>query len=243
MNECYSYKDILFGLYSEYIKLQEQLNYLNKYVLLEENDLCNVRFFLTDSITEDQVKMLCYLYNKKTKLVKLLEKINNVKYANLKASYVDEIDGIYEILQYPDVVDKDKQHEFSQSVWYILNTDFGKNFKYIYNGVGYDFKPFLSVNSCGVSTYLNNVGILDFNTSIDSYLHAYSANGKLCKEKMEFMLNMVFSKKRFPEYYQNLIEGCETFGKDVSIYGNFGYSKKGKFEIVPDSKKLVLVKK
>ena len=64
MGESYSYKDILFGLYNEYVMLQEQLDYLNKYVLLEENNLDEVKFRITREITDDSVKMLCYLYNK-----------------------------------------------------------------------------------------------------------------------------------------------------------------------------------
>ena len=57
------------------------------------------------------------------------------------------------------------------------------------------------------------------------------------------MLNMELSKCRFPEYYQNLIEGNENFGKQVDLYGDFGYSRNGKFEIIPESKRLVLVKR
>lgn len=243
MKESYLYKDILFGLYNEYVMLQEQLNYLSKYVLLKENNLDEVKFCITDQMSSDKVRMLCYLYNKKTKIERLLEKLKLVGFGNFKASYVDEKDGLYEILQYPEVIDKNKQQEFSQSVWYILNTDFGKNIKLIYNGTGYDGKPFLSVSSHGIFSCLYDVGHLDFNSGKDNYLHAYSSNGRLGKDKMEFMLNMEFSKKRFPEYYQNLIEGTDTFGKDVEIYGDFRYSKNGKFEIVPESKRLVLVKK
>jgi len=136
MKESYTYKDILFGLYNEYIILQEQLDYLSKYVLLKENNLDEVKFCITDQISDDKVRMLCYLYNKKTKIERLLEKLKLVGFGNFKASYVDEKDGLYEILQYPEVIDKSKQQEFSQSVWYILNTDFGKNIKLIYNGTG-----------------------------------------------------------------------------------------------------------
>lgn len=243
MIESYSYKDILFGLYNEYVLLQEQLNSLKKYVLLEENDLSKVNFCISNQLIDDSVRMVCYLYNKKTMLERLLESLNIGGYSNFKASYIDEVDGIYKILQYPEIISRDKQQEFSQSVWYILNTDFGKNIKLIHNGVGYDNKPFLSVNSYGVFTCLCDVGYLDFNSLKDLYLRAYSSNGRLSKDKIEYMLNMEFSKKRFPEYYRYLIEGNEMFGKDIEIYGDFGYSKKGKFEIVSESKKLVLVKK
>jgi len=243
VRESYSYKDILFGLYNEYVMLQEQLDYLNKYVLLEENNLDEVKFRITKEITDDKVRMLCYLYDEKTKIERLLEKLNVIEYGNFKASYVDEEDYLYEILQYPEVIDKTKQQEFSQSVWYILNTDFCKNMKWIYCGTGYSNIPFLSVNPRGLFTNLNDVGILDFNCCRDLHLHAYIDKGRLNKDKMEFMLNMEFSKKRFPEYYQNLIEETDTFGKDVEIYGDFRYSKNGKFEIVPESKRLVLVKK
>lgn len=243
MRESYSYKDILFGLYKEYVLLQEQLDYLNKYVLLEENNLSAVRFCISDQISNDKVRMLCYLYDKKTKLDKLLEKLNIIVDTNFNATYIDLVDGCYKSFQYPELINKDKQQEFNQSVWYILNTDFGKNIKYIHNGVGYDNIPFLSVTSHGVSNFLYDVGYLDFNSSKDLYLHAYSSKGRLSKDKMEYMLNMQFSKKKFPEYYQNLIEGNDNFGKEVDVYGDFGYSKNGKFEIIPESKRLVLVKK
>ena len=243
MRESYFYKDILFGLYNEYVMLQEQLDYLNKYVLLEENNLDEVKFHITREITDDKVRMLCYLYDKKNKLERLLGKLNIIEYGNFKASYVDEEDGLYKVLQYPEVIDKTKQQEFSQSVWYILNTDFCKNMDFIYSGTGYSDIPFLSVSSHGILTYLNDFGTLDFRPGKDLELHAYSNKGRLSKDKMEFMLNMEFSKKRFSEYYQNLIEGNDMFGKDVSVYGDFGCSKNGKFEIVPETKRLVLVKK
>ena len=243
MRESYSYKDILFGLYKEYVLLQKQLDSLNKYVLLEENNFGEVRFGITDHILSDNVRMLCYLYDKKTKLERLFDKLNILGDVNFKASYVDEVDGFYEILKYPEVLDKTEKQAFTQSVRYILDTDFGKNIKLIHSGVGYNNCPFLSVNSHGVFTCLNDVGNLNFNSSKDLYLHAYSSNGKLSKDKMEFMLNMEFSRNRFPEYYQNLIEGNNNFGKEVDLYGDFGYSKNGKFEIVPESKRLVLIKK
>ena len=243
MRESYSYKDILFGLYKEYVILQEQLDSLNKYVLLEENNLGEVRFSITNQIDCDKVRMLCYLYNKKTKLEKILKKLNIIVDTNFNASYVDEVDGCYKILQYPEVIDKTKQQEFNQSVWYIFNTDFCKNMKWIYSGTGYGNIPFLSVNSHGVFASLNDIGSLDFRSSKDLELHAYSDKGRLSRDKMEYMLNMQFSKNRFPEYYQNLIEGNENFGKEVDLYGGFGYSRNGKFEIVPESKRLVLIRK
>jgi len=243
MRESYSYKDILFGLYNEYVILQEQLDCLNKYVLLEKNNFDKVKFCITNQITDDKVRMLCYLYDKKNKLEMLLEKLEIVEFGNFKVSYVDEEDCLYEILQYPEVIDKTKKQEFSQSVWYILNTDFCKNMKWIYCGTGYSNIPFLSVNPRGLFTNLNDVGILDFNCCRDLHLHAYIDKGRLNKDKMEFMLNMEFSKSKFPLYYQNLIEGTDTFGKDVEIYGNFGYSRNGNFEIIPEDKKLVLIKK
>ena len=89
MRESYSYKDILFGLYKEYVILQEQLDFLNKYVLLEENNLSAVRFCISDQISNDKVRMLCYLYDKKTKLVKLLEKLNIIVDTNFNATYID----------------------------------------------------------------------------------------------------------------------------------------------------------
>ena len=243
MRESYSYKDILFGLYKEYVILQEQLDSLNKYVLLEENNLGEVRFSITNQIDSDKVRMLCYLYDKKTNLENLLKKLNIIVDTNFNASYVEEVEGCYKILQYPEVIDKTKQQEFSQSVWYILNTDFAKNMQIIHSGVGYDNCPFLSVTSHGVSNFLYDVGYLDFNSRKDLELHAYSSKGRLGKEKMKFMLNMEFSKCRFPEYYQNLIEGNENFGKEVDLYGDFGYSRNEKFEIIPESKRLVLVKR
>lgn len=162
MRESYSYKDILFGLYNEYVILQEQLDYLSKYVLLEENNLDEVKFYITREITDDKVRMLCYLYDKKNKIERLLEKLKLVGFGNFKASYVDEEDGLYEILQYPEVIDKTKQQEFSQSVWYILNTDFCKNMGFIYSGTGYSDIPFLSVSSHGILTYLNDFWYIRF---------------------------------------------------------------------------------
>ena len=243
MRDSYSYKDILFGLYKEYVLLQEQLNSLNKYILLDEKVFSDIKFSLTDQIDCDKVRMLCYLYDRKNILDKLLERLDVIYSVNFNASYVDLIDGCYQVLDYPFLVDKNKQYEFSYNVDYILNTEFAKNMKIIHNGVGYDNKPFLSVASRGMVTGLFDLGYMEFNISKDLYLYAYSSKSRLNKEMMDLMLNMKFSKKKFPEYYQYLIENNDTFGKDVEIIGEFGCSKNGMFELVEDSKKLVLVNK
>ena len=56
------------------------------------------------------------------------------------------------------------------------------------------------------------------------------------------VFNIEFSRGRFPEYYQDLIENSNCFDKPLEIIGNLGYSKKGNFELIEDSKKLVLRK-
>ena len=242
MSGCYTYKDILFGLYKEYVILQEQLNSLHKYVLLDENVFDRVRFCITNQITDDNVRMLCYLYDKKNKIEELLIRFNFIYDDDFKASYVYLVDGYFDILEYPEIIDKTKKYDFSEDIKNILYSDFGKNMRLIYSGIGYDNIPFMSVNSCGTSVYLNGLGGLDFKSE-DNFLHAYSSKGRLCNDKIEWMLNMKFSKNNFPEYYQELIEGSDAFMKDVSICGDLDYCKRGKYEIVPEGKKIVLVKK
>lgn len=238
MNESYSFKDILFGLYNEYILLQEQLNSLNKYILLEENNLSEVKFYLTNQLPENRVRMLCTLYDRKKYLEKILEKIkiNLGIYPDYRVSYINRNNGKYVIEKYPEIVDELKKQEFSQSVFYILNTEIGKNIRLIHSGTGYDDKPFLSVGSHGIYMCLNDMGNLSFNPSKDLNIHAYSSKGMLTKEKMECMFNMEFSRSRFPEYYQNLIDNSSSLDKTIDIVGDFGYSKNGDFEIIEESK-------
>lgn len=245
MNNSYSFKDILFGLRDEYLLLQQQLDTLKKYINLEENNLEDISFYLSHQYSEDEVKMLCTLYDKKSKIEKKLEwiKIQLGIYPKYRSSYINENNGEYVIEKYPEIIDKDKKQEFNQSVFYIFNTEFVKNVRYINSGTGYNDIPFLSLHPSYIYLSQNKYASLEFNPCKGDYISLYSFRGLLSKDKMENMFNMEFSKERFPEYYQNLIENSSYIDKPVDIVGDFGYSKRGFFEIIDESKRLVLRKK
>lgn len=244
MNNNYYFKDILFGLRNEYLMLQEELDTLKKYVNLEDNDLENVSFYL-DTRYPDKVLMRCILYDKMSKIQERIEKIK-IKlgiYPDYKTSDIVECNGKYDIEIYPEIIYDGKKQEFNQSIFYIFNTDFVKNLRYIHYGIGYDDKPFLSLSSSNISFYLNEYVSMNYNLMKGDYLHFYSSRGILTKDIIDNVFNTEFPKKRFPKYYQDLIEECSLLDRSIDIVGDLGYSKKGDFEIIDESKRLVLRKK
>lgn len=240
----YSFKDILFGLRDEYLLLQEELDTLKMYINLDENNLDDVSFYLSTRYP-DKVEMRCILYDSMNKIEKRLEKIK-IKlgiYPDYKVSNIIQNNGKYDIEKYPEIIYDGKKQEFNQSVFYIFNTDFVKNLKCIHYGTGFDDKPFLSIASSYISLYLNQYISLDYNLMKGDYVSLYSSCGRLTKDMIYNTFNMEFSKKRFPGYYQDLIENSVYVNKPIEIVGEFGYSKKGQFEIIDESKRLVLRKK
>lgn len=243
--DSYTLKDILFGLRYEYLKLWEQLNELNKYILMDENNIDDTFFHLIHSYSKDKVQMLCTIYDRKNKIEKMLERIGC--YIGIcpihRVSCVDNMDGIYNIVDYPFIVDSSRISEFSKDVDDILNGGFGRNIKFIHSGIGYDNKPFLSVHPGYISFYLNGYASLEFNPHKGNFIHMYGYKKGITREKIETIMNIDFSKEIFPEYYQDLIENSSSFNKEYDIVGNIGYSRKIDLEIIDESKKLVLRKK
>ena len=148
MDNNYSFKQILFGLKDEYLLCQERLNSLKMYINLEENKLRDVRFHLSYEYNDgDMIKILCTLYEEKSKLEDKIEKIK-LKLGIIpdhKVSYVDNIDGIYTIEKYSEIIDRNRIQDFDERVFWILNTDFAKNTSFIHIGNGYPGCPFLSI--------------------------------------------------------------------------------------------------
>ena len=81
-----------------------------------------------------------------------------------------------------------------------------------------------------------------FNPSKGNYVNIYSYKGLLTEDKIKNIFDTVFSRRKFSKYYQDLIDNSTCFDKSLEIIGNLGYSKKGNFELIEDSKKLVLRK-
>ena len=245
MNEKYTFKQILFGLKEEYLLIQEQLSTLKKYIDLEENNLRDIEFSLSSNYDDNKIKLLCTLYDKISFLEARLEEIK-IKlgiFPNYRISYINEIEDRYSIEKYPEIINDKKNQEFSQSVFYILNTDFAKNAKFIYYGTGYSGIPFLSISPSSIYINESNYISVDFIPTKGNYINLYSYKGRLTEEKIKEVFNISFSKQRFPKYYQNLINNSTSFDKSLEIIGDLGYSKKGKFELIEDSKKLILKKK
>jgi len=244
MNDSYSFKDILFGLMNEYLLVQQQLDDLNKFINLEENNLEKVCFYLSDSYL-DKIKIRCILYDRKNKLEKVLEKIRMQLgiFPNYKTSDIFKINGLYSMEKYFDIIDKTKKEEFNQSINHILNTDFVKNLRFIHYGVGYDDIPFLSLNTTYICWILNGYASLNFNPYKDNYINIHSFKGILTRDKIEGIFNSRFSKNRLPIYYQNIIDNSSCFDKPLDIVGDLGYSKTCDFEFMEESKRLVLRKR
>ena len=243
--DSYTLKDILFGLRYEYLKLWEQLNELNKYILMDENNIDNVYFHLIHSYPEDEVRMLCTIYDRKNKIEKMLEKIKIQLgiYPNYKVSYVDNKDGFYNILDYPFIVDNSKIDEFTQDIYDIFNSEFGSNIKFIHSGIGYDNLPFLSVHPGYISFYLNGYASLEYNPHKGDYVHMYGYKNGITNDKIDTILNIDFPKKIFPEYYQCLIESYSSTNKECAIIGDIKHHKKIDLEIIDEPKKMILRKK
>lgn len=245
MDDNYTFKQILFGLKEEYLLCQERLNLLKSYINLEERKLRDVKFHLSyEYNNDDDVKILCTLYEDKGKIKNKIEelKLRLGIIPNNKVSYVDKVDGIYTIKEYPEIIDKDRIQDFDERVFWILNTNFAKNASFIHIGNGYPGIPFLSVHPSNIDISESGFASAFFSPSKGNYINIYSYNGLLTEEKIKDVFNIEFSRGRFPEYYQDLIENSNCFDKPLEIIGNLGYSKKGNFELIEDSKKLVLRK-
>ena len=239
--DSYTLKDILFGLRCEYLRLWEQLNELNKYILMDENNIDDVYFHLIHSYSDDKVRMLCNIYDRKNKIEEVLEKIGMC--FDCKVSYVDNIDGNYSIVDYPFIVDKSRINDFSSDVDSIFYSEFGRNIKFIHSGIGYDNLPFLSVHPSYISFYLNGYVNLEFNPHKGDFIHLYGYKDGITSDKIDAVLNMSFPKVRFSEYYQDLIENYSCMNIDYDIILDRRHYKKVDLEIVDESKKLVLRKK
>lgn len=245
MDNNYTFKQILFGLKDEYLLCQERLNSLKRYINLEDNKLRDVKFHLSYEYNDvDSIKILCSLYEEKSKLE---SKIEGLKYKlgivpDHKLSYINDIDGIYTIEQYSEIIDEDKIKDFDERVFWILNTDFSKNASFIHVGNGYPECPFLSISPSNI--YMSECGFasVDFNSIKGNYVNLCSYNGILTEDKIRCIFDTRFTKKRFTQYYQDLIDNSSCLDKSLEIIGNLGYSKKGNFELIEDSKKLVLRK-
>lgn len=243
--DSYKFKDILFGLRSEYLMLEQQLSELKKYILMEKYNIEDVYFHLMSGYEDESVRMLCAIYDRKNKIEEILEKIK-IQLGILpdeKVSYVNNVDGMYNIEKCPKIVDSFRKEEFSNSVFNILNSEIGRNIKFIHSGIGYDDKPFLSVHPGYISLYLNGYVSLEFNPHKGDFIHMYGYKGMVTREKIDTILNVDFPKKKFPEYYQNIIENSSSIGKEYDVVGDIEYCKKVDFEIIDESKKLVLRKK
>lgn len=245
MDSNYTFKEILFGLKEEYLLCQERLNILKTYIELEEHKLRDIKFHLSYEYNKDnRTQILCTLYEEQSKLENKIEEIK-LKLGiipNHKVSYIDNPDGLYTIKNYPEIINEEKKQEFNQSVFYILNTDFAKNAKFIHIGNGYPGIPFLSLSLSNIHMDESGFASIFFSPSKGNYIDIYSYKGLLTEEKIKKIFNTNFSKKRIPEYYQNLINNSTNKNKPLEIIGNLGYSKHGNFELIEDSKKLILRK-
>ena len=241
MGENYKFKEILFGLYKEYILIQEKLDSLKRCILLDGNNLEDIKFHLIRGSHYDEIRMICTLYDKKSELEKMFDriKIRFGIFPNDRNLHVIRESENYEIDECPEILDKLRKDEFNGIIDDIFKMDFVRNME-IFHCSGKS-RAFVFDNS--VSMYSKKMGMLEFRTFNDLYLHAYSLKGRLDEDKIMCMLNTEFDKDLFPKYYKDVIENSENYMKRVRIIGDFGHSKKCKLEIFEDSKKLVLVKR
>ena len=241
----YTLKEILFGLRDEYLNITSKIKELENLLQLENSSYEKASIMLIKIHNKEVTKLYCYLYERKNKLEKIIDPILKKLgiYLGDNVFAIEEQNNQYTIQKHSEIISNKK--EFNEKVIKILNEDFSKNSANIYDGTvyDYDYKPFLSVIPGDIYASTSNEIQLEYIPSRDEFIHIHSFKGKLTKERIENIFNWNFSKNKFPEYYQQIIETSDKINKKLEIIDDHNYSKDISFEIIEEPQKLILKKK
>lgn len=244
IKETYTFKEILFGLRNEYLRITSQLNSLQKYLHLKENGFESINFQILKNSDNQEISLMCILIDRQTKLEKLLYRfIKNLGiYPDNQIDYIKELEDDFVFCNYHQLLKVESQKEFTRDIINIYNDEFIQNMQNTFYGVGYENVPYLSLLPHSIYISEANHLAIDYDLTKGDYLHINSIHHKISNELIEASFNMTIPKRRIPEYYQNIIESSETKDNQIDIIGDINGFQTVNLKIIEEPKKLILKK-
>ncbi len=243
----YKYSDILFCLREEYLKNEEILKKMEKYISIKKDDR-EVKFFVELNSNDENLELYYEALKKKKMLTGILSKMVRVDMTREFGKMAMNNNGIYQ----PDSkifnVKKEDKESFMLATEELYNSDLLRDF---YNVTLHDKEEminidrFLDVSPNGTLAIRrnNNAYITSKYNSVRDEVLFTNNDKRVSYDDMYDILNMKFSIDGFSRNMQRLIEDKDIYGLDCYVYDNDDDKKEKKFEPIVEEKRLVLVRK
>lgn len=262
-NNTYTYKQLLIGLRSEYLKAKEELEKLNKSI----DCFCDSKYahsFSLVKIDKETKLMLEAVRVKKDiiyKIKNILQIMNIIEKEQTRTQMIKDKFGLYipketnlekdnEKFEEIFIVPK-KQNEFTKTADKLLDSDFVKYIQFNEEEYSNIKKVVKDANIWDFSNYsqvftnhelnLEYDGLKDIITLSSVFNSNENAKPITC-DILKRALNTKFSKDIFSDYHKNLIEQGLTKQQDIVFSSAYYPSTYSKFMIEEKEKALVLHK-
>lgn len=251
----YTYKEILFGLRHEYLKVQQELEKLKPYTHVNEfleKKLLDFYFELSQCSFEKNPEVYCHFIPKQSYLKKKMNKIRAHLTGNFPiwcSKVLSDNNNRYYMEQqhFPiQVCDYEYCEEFDEILQKILNSDFAHS---IYSKCDTNFlgKSYhLEIKPSNINLF-GTINVMDLDSSCDYilcydniYISHHSKN--LSQDFINETLNVQFSKQMIPSYHQNIIDDSNVSAKKIRIADDVSNLTMVDFSIEEDEKEIVLRK-
>lgn len=264
-DDSYTYRQILIGLRSEYLKFQKKLDQLSEYVLVfedtayrhpEKKDEYYFNLY-QDSLRHKEVELAVSRVIIKKRLLEEL-KINK---SPTRAFMVKDNNGIYyplkkdwfEKYQFNIVIKPGYEKMFQECADEILNSDFARYMMKLDNNI-YSVTDTFS----DTSLITPNVTNLGFGLRTDKLQIKYYGRSNimefkslavekekwkpLTQECLDYVSSIRFPKDEFSEYHRSIIDSSSDDDRPVILSDDYKPNAFARFEIQDTPKKLVLTK-
>lgn len=244
--DFYQMKDIIFGLRSEYLKIQEELNELRQIILDNDKRIVEYEAFFAITQKSELPALISKLKIKQSSLKrKLYDLENRLKTKHLKENefeFVIDKQNLYNSLDKIKLGREKKRlrEEFVGRIEQLLLSPFAQNFR--------DIKISNEENNnlyigCNRITFYNNSDIYPSDMSYDKDKDVLVIRrrypGVITDERIEHLLQMPILKSSFDEYMQECIEKNIELGKKIEIPQFRNYNSES-LNIIEEENKIVL---
>lgn len=253
--DYYTFKEILFGLRHEYLKVQQELEKLKPYAHVNESlekKILDFYFELSQCRFEKKPEVYCHFVPKQSYLKKKINRIKAFLTGDMPIWYSQVLcdnNNRYYMKQQPfpiHVCDYEYCEEFDEMLQKILNSDFAHSIyskcdtKFLGKSYHLEIQP-SNINLFGTINVMNMDSSCDYILCYDNINISHHSKN-LSQDFINEIFNVQFSKEMIPSYHQNIIDNSNVSDKKVRIVDDISDLTMVDFSIEEDEKEIVLRK-
>lgn len=253
--DYYTYKEILFGLRHEYLKVQQELAQLKPYTQMDdylEKKILDFYFELSQCSFEKNPEIYCHFIPKQSCLNKKMNKFRAFltgDFPRWNSKVLSDNNGRYYMANqsFPISICNDEHgEEFDEMLQKILNSDFANSIyckcdtEFLGKSYNLEIKP-SNINLFGTISVMDlvcNCRYILCYDAIDIMRHSKNLSIDFINET----LNVQFPKEMFSNYHQNIIDNHNVSDKKIRIVDDISNLTMVDFSIEEDEKEIVLTK-